>query len=65
MILQRFPTEKNTLLYTFAENDYVLCVNKQTTSKTGQLRPLLLVFLNFLFQVFFSFCHFHHIIVII
>jgi hypothetical protein len=44
MILQKFPTEKNTLLYTFAENDYVLCVNKQTTSKTGQLRPLLLVF---------------------
>lgn len=32
MILQIFPTilitEKNTLLYTFAENDYVLCVNK-------------------------------------
>jgi hypothetical protein len=44
MILQRFPTTEKNTLYTFAENDYVLCVNKQTTSKTGQLRPLLLLF---------------------
>lgn len=58
MILQRFPTTEKNTLYTFAENDYVLCVNKQTTSKTGQLRPLLLLFLNILFKTFVFFLPF-------